>query len=147
MAPPAPRARVPRPQQVRGRPGGAPAAAQPRPQAPDGEIEYNRPMLQHLRHLSAVLFYLLGLSFFAAYFLVRTDFGGAAPALWLTIGDLPLTLAACLYGGTSLYGGIANPEKHSRTLALTIALPLALLFLFLVTLNFWEVLGLPVRNY
>lgn len=104
-------------------------------------------MCEHLHKLSATLFYSLGLTFFIAYFLVRTDIHAMYASWWLRIADLPLALVACFYGGFSLYRSIANPERPSPVFAITIAIPLLALFVFLIVLNFWEKLGLPTLSY
>lgn len=97
-------------------------------------------MVKFLHSLSGFAFYLLGLSFFAAYVLLRSHIGGAWPALWLQVADLPLALTTILYGGTSLYLSLRSPERRSALLAIVIAVPLVCLFAALVTLNFWKVI-------
>ena len=101
-------------------------------------------MTQYLNKLSAVLFYVLGTSFFVAYLLSVKDSMEPLVSMWLRIGDLPLAVVAMLYGGTSLYLSVKPADKFSRGLAITIAVPLIALFIFLFMLNFWEVLGLPL---
>ena len=96
-------------------------------------------MWQTLRTCSAFSFYVLGGSFFLAALFMRNDVGGGDAAIWLQIADLPLALSALMFGGTSLYASL-RPERPSRTLAWGIGVPLGLLFLFLVFLNFYEVL-------
>lgn len=94
---------------------------------------------RYLHQLSAFFFYVLGLSFFAAYILLRNDVVGEWSALWLQVADLPFILSAVLYGGLSLYFSLVNPGQRSRSLGFAIAIPLALIFLLLVVFNFWGV--------
>lgn len=97
-------------------------------------------MLRYLSNLSAVLFYLIGSTFFLCYILVRNDLGGAWPQVWMQIGDLPLLLTGLLYGSLSVYQSIRGSEKNiSRTLAMTIGLPAAIIFLLFLVLNFWPI--------
>ena len=100
-------------------------------------------MTEHLNKLSAILFYTLGCSFFAAYLLLRNELSAPWPEWWLSVADLPMILCAFLYGGSSLYLSVAVPKKKSTGLALFISVPLAAFFLFLILLNYWEKLGLP----
>jgi len=65
-------------------------------------------------------------------------------AWWLQRADLPFALVAILYGGLSLYRSLNPNEKPAKMLKLTIAIPLIAFFVFLVILNYWEVLGLPL---
>lgn len=103
-------------------------------------------MTKHLHRLTAVLFYVLGCSFFGAYLLFTNALFAPWPQWWLSIADLPLILCGLLYGGSSLYLSVTIPKKKSPVLALVIIIPLAALFTFLFLLNFWEVLGLPVGS-
>ena len=94
-------------------------------------------MLRYLHTLSAVLFYLLAGSFFLAYVLLRNALGGFWPLFWLQTADLPLLLSGLLYGGSSVYLSL-QPEKNlSKSVALTIGIPLAVIFLLSLVLNFW----------
>lgn len=96
-------------------------------------------MATHLHKLSAILFYVLGASFFVAYLLYRNDIGTFG-GWWLNVADLPLALAAVIYGGSSLYLSVTPKEKTSKTVAIVIGIPLTALFVWLVVLNFWEIL-------
>ena len=93
-------------------------------------------MARYLHSLSAVLFYLLGLSFFGAYLLWRNEIEGALSLNWLTVADLPLLITGLLYGGTSVYLSI-DQDHHSRGLAWWIGLPLLILFIVAAVFNFW----------
>ena len=94
-------------------------------------------MLRYIHQLSAFLFYTFGLSFFAAYILVRNGYGGMAPSIWLQVADLPFALCAILYGGLSLYLSLQHPSRSSKALQWSIGIPLGLLLVVLVILNFW----------
>lgn len=94
-------------------------------------------MLRLIHQLSAMCFYLLGVTFFVAVVLLRNSLGGAWPAFWMQTADLPLLLTAMVYGGLSLYESIRPAHKHSPLIASLIAAPLAAFFLFLAFLNFW----------
>lgn len=103
-------------------------------------------MTRHVHTISAVLFYLLGASFFGAYLLLRNEIAGGWPVWWMSVADLPLAIVCTLYGGTSLYLSLRK-EKPSKSLAIVIAIPLIALLVFLFVLNFWNVLGLPIAEY
>ncbi|MEI8230906.1 MAG: hypothetical protein WCG83_07280 [Candidatus Peregrinibacteria bacterium] len=96
-----------------------------------------------LHSLSSFLFYLLTGSFFIAYLLDRNSLLLPWSDWWMKIADLPLALVALLYGGSSLYFSVKRKEGVSWGVLLFIAIPLTALFIFLVILNFWNVLGLP----
>lgn len=100
-------------------------------------------MSQFLHRLSAILFYLLAGSFFISYLLLRNEIGLPWSQWWLKVADLPLALVAVLYGGTSLYRSVKRAEGVSRPLLIVIGIPLLAFFIFLIVLNFWNVLGLP----
>ena len=97
-------------------------------------------MLKDLQRISAVLFYLLGTSFFVGYLLYANLIGGVWPAWWMQVADLPLILSAILYGGLSLFLSITKSEAKSITAAIVVGIPLATLFIFLLLLNFWNVI-------
>lgn len=94
-----------------------------------------------LHAFSAFFFYLLGASFFAAYLLMRNELGAPWAAWWLKVADLPLIAVAILYGGTSFYRSVKRKEGLSVPLFVFVSFPLLVLFLFLVLLNFWNILG------
>lgn len=100
-------------------------------------------MSRPLHRLSTILFFLLAGSFFVGYLLARDALLLPWSQWWLKVADLPLALAALLYGGTSFYMSLKRREGTSWVLFLMIAIPLVALFLLLVTLNFWTVIGLP----
>jgi hypothetical protein len=83
------------------------------------------------------MFYTFGVSFFVAYMFTVNDLFGYLPELWLRIADLPLLLMGMIYGGLSLYLSVTHPKKSSRLVGLVIMIPLILIFLFFVILNFW----------
>jgi len=96
-----------------------------------------------LHRISAVLFYLLGLSFFGAYLLLVNEIVVRTAAWWLQRADLPFALVTLLYGGTGFYWSLHRSDKPGKAFAIIITIPLVALFLFLVILNFWDVLPLP----
>jgi hypothetical protein len=98
---------------------------------------------QTLHRISAVLFYLLAGSFFIGYLLARNTLLLPWSEWWLKVADGPLLVVAALYGGTSLYRSVKRREGVSWVLLTTIGLPLLALALLVLTLNFWNVLGLP----
>ncbi len=93
-------------------------------------------VLAFLHRLSAVFFYLLGLSFFAAYILWHNEIQAAWAAWWLRVGDLPLILTSLLFGGISFYRSLANPKKPSRMLGGVVTGVMMVLFVMLVALDF-----------
>ncbi len=95
-----------------------------------------------MHRLSGILFYLLGLSYFAAYLLSVNAIGGLWPKWWMSVADLPMALVTCTYGGTSLYGSITSPGHRSWAAIILITLPLTAFFLALVALNYWDALQL-----
>jgi hypothetical protein len=96
-------------------------------------------VLRYLHSLSAVLFYLLGSSFFVAFLLLRRDIGGTGPLLWLQVGDLPLLLSGILYGGISVIRSFQGETPVSILLLIAIALPLLVLFGTAAVLTFGPV--------
>ena len=63
------------------------------------------------------------------------SFGG----WWLKVADLPLALVGILYGGSSLYLSVKPKDTNSKTLMAIISLPLVVLFLSFIVMNFWPV--------
>lgn len=94
-------------------------------------------MTRYLHSLSAFLFYLLGLSFFAAYLLSVNNIIAAPAKQWLHSMDLPLLLVALLYGGTSVYLSLTAERKGSTGLALSLLIPLMIVFFAATILKFW----------
>jgi len=85
-------------------------------------------VLRYLHSLSAILFYILGGSFFVAFVLLHNGIGGRWPALWMEIGDLPLLLAGVLFGGASVVRSFQGDAPVSKILVIVIALPLLTVF-------------------
>jgi len=100
-------------------------------------------MLNSFYRTSAFLFYLLGASLFLAFLFVYNKIAIIEMSWWLQRADLPFAIAALMYGGMSIYRSLHTKEEFSPILATLIALPLIAFFIFLVVLNFWEVLGMP----
>ncbi len=95
-------------------------------------------MLRFLHQLSGVFFYLLGLSFFAAWVMIRNLFYVQESAVWMQLADLPLAFCAIVYGGLSLYLSLQDSEHHSKTLAWMITIPLMMFFGLILVMNFWQ---------
>ncbi len=93
-------------------------------------------MLRYLHTLSAILFYILGSSFFVAYILLVRDIGGGWPLVWLETADLPLLLSGLLYGGSSVVRSLQGEAPVSALLVIAIGLPLLLLFSAAAVLTF-----------
>ena len=91
-----------------------------------------------LQRLAGVFFFLLGASFFVAYVLLRNDLHADAAAWWMQIADLPLALSAIVYGGTSVYQSLKSPRQPSTVLPWLIGIPLGLMFLLIMVMNFWK---------
>jgi hypothetical protein len=100
-------------------------------------LMYHTPVLRYLHHLSAVLFYVLGSAFFVAYILHRNTLGGELPLRLLTESDLPLLACAMLYGATSVMLSI-DETGTSKQLRWMVGLPMLLIFLLFIVLNFWN---------
>ena len=94
-------------------------------------------MIRYLHTLSAALFYILGSAAFIAYVMQTNNIAVAASTEWLNASDLPLLCIGLLYGGLSLYRSLTNENKASRTLGLSIGIPLLILFLLFVSLKFF----------
>jgi hypothetical protein len=93
-------------------------------------------VFRYIHALSAVLFYLLGSSFFIAFILMRNGIAAENFNAWLHAGDMPLLLSGLLYGGLSVYGSIRSDTSSSKILLIGILVPLVIIFLLLAALNF-----------
>lgn len=94
-------------------------------------------MIKYVHTVSAIAFYVLGTSFFLAYLFLHNNLLTIASMQWLGIADMPLLFTGMLYGGLSVYNSINdNNHEYSRTLALSVGVPLVVLFLILFVLNF-----------
>ncbi|MBI3331633.1 hypothetical protein HYZ99_01595 [Candidatus Peregrinibacteria bacterium] len=94
-------------------------------------------MSKFLHQLAAVLFYLVGASFFAAYIFLRNDIGPQWAAWWMQVADIPFIAVSIVYGGLSLYLSVSG--SGSKLLPWLIGVPLAVVFVVLVIFNFWLV--------
>lgn len=97
---------------------------------------YTDPVLRYIHTLSAALFYILGSSFFLSYILMHNDIAPDAASGWLSIADIPLLFSGLLYGGLSVYLSIQDEAKPSRGLMIAIGVPLTVIFLVLLIVNF-----------
>lgn len=94
-------------------------------------------MIKYIHTVSAIAFYVLGSSFFLAYLFLHSNILTIGSMQWLGIADMPLLFTGMLYGGLSVYNSINdNNHAYSRALALSIGVPLVVLFLTLFVLNF-----------
>lgn len=98
-------------------------------------------MIQYLQKLTGTLFYILGGTFFLAYLAMVHDISPLGQ-WWLSVADLPLIFVGMLYGGSSLYLSVKPKDSDSKTLFITIGIPLVALFSTFLIMNFWEVFTL-----
>lgn len=96
-------------------------------------------MVHYLQKLTGILFYTLGTTFFLAYIVMFQDLSPYGQ-WWLNVADLPLILVGLLYGGTSLYLSVKPKNSESKSLFITIGIPLCAIFATLMVMNFWELL-------
>lgn len=96
--------------------------------------------VNHLHRLSGFCFYLLGLSGFIAYLLVKNNIWAAPSAAWLQMADLPFALSALTYGGLSFYKSLAGDQKKPVLAGVTFVI-LAVIFGVIVIGNFWGVIS------
>lgn len=93
-------------------------------------------MSRFLHTLSAVLFYIVGGTYFLALVLNANNVMTGFSRAWLDSTDLPLLLTGLLFGGTSLYRSVHDDEDASHVLIVGIAIPLMILFSLLLITNF-----------
>ncbi len=92
-------------------------------------------LVDALRRASAPIFYLLGALAILSIVLAQREIFVRPLSLFLNVVDLPLLLAAMLYGGSTLVSSLGR-GKASAALALTVFIPLVLAFGFFAWLNF-----------
>ncbi|MSR87498.1 hypothetical protein EXS70_05025 [Candidatus Peribacteria bacterium] len=95
-------------------------------------------MLRVLHQLSAFCFLILGASFFLAWVFVKNGIWGTESAVWLQVADLPLLFSGAIYGGMSLYKSLLQPERTPKILPWMIGVPLAVFFVLVLVMNFWQ---------
>ncbi|MDD5056012.1 MAG: hypothetical protein PHZ00_07155 [Candidatus Peribacteraceae bacterium] len=91
--------------------------------------------MDSLQRASGFFFYAAGILTLTLIVLSRRGIAAAITGFLLPVIDLPLLFVGMLYGGASLYGSLTR-GKSSPVLAASIFVPLGLLFLFFVWLNF-----------
>lgn len=91
--------------------------------------------MDSLRRASGFLFYTVGIVTLVLIVLSRRGIAAAITGQLLPVIDLPLLLVGMLYGGASLYVSLTR-GKSSPVLGASIFVPLGLLFLFFLWLNF-----------
>ncbi len=94
-------------------------------------------MLRYFHTVSAVLFYILGSSVFAAYVLHRNGIWADGTMQWMLSVMLPLLACGLLYGGLSLYTSVQSTSGRSAGLATVLALVSILVFSAFAILTFW----------
>ena len=94
-------------------------------------------MVTTLRRTAGLAFFVLGASFFVAYVLLRNGLWVRETSIWMQSADLPLGFCALVYAGMSVFAGLRHPRKSSHTLAIILAIPLALAFGAILLMNFW----------
>lgn len=107
---------------------------------------YDGGMINAVHRLSGLFFYGLGISFFAVYLLLANDLLTEWAVWWLQVADLPLILCTLLFGGTGFIRSLRRPGARAPLLSSFVFIVLTGVFLFLVTLNFWDVLPVSVTN-
>lgn len=93
-------------------------------------------MLKFIQNLSALCFYLLGVSFFVAYLLMYNNVAIAWSAWWMQVADLPLIVSAVTYAGTSFVKSTSGRRGSAFLAGVTLVACGAFLAMVLV-LNFW----------
>lgn len=91
--------------------------------------------MDSLRRASGFLFYFIGIITLVLIVLSRRGIAAGLTGGLLPVIDLPLIFVGLLYGGTSLYGSLTR-EKSSTALAMSIFVPLAIIFIIFCWLNF-----------
>jgi len=95
-------------------------------------------MSRYFHGLSAVLFYILGTTVFAAYLLEKNGVWPDAARLWMLSVMLPLLACGLLYGGLSLYLSVKNASGKSTVLATMLAVISLIVFSSFAILTFWH---------
>ncbi len=95
-------------------------------------------MLRFLHHLSGFFFYLLGLSFFVAWVMMKNLMLVQPSTVWMQVADLPLAFSAIVYGGLSLYLSLYDAGHPSKFLMWIIGAPLVVFFGLILMMNFWS---------
>lgn len=95
-------------------------------------------MLRYMHNLSAILFYILGSSVFAAYLLHRNGIWADGTMQWMLSVMLPLLACGLLYGGLSLYTSVQSASGKSTGLATVLAVVSLLIFSIFAILTFWR---------
>lgn len=94
-------------------------------------------MLRYFHTVSAVLFYILGSSVFAAYVLRANGVWAEGSLQWMLSVMLPLLVCGLMYGGLSLYTSVQSTSGRSTGLATVLALVSILVFSAFAVLTFW----------
>lgn len=95
-------------------------------------------MSRYFHGLSAVLFYILGTSAFAAYLLEKNGVWADAARTWMLSIMLPMLACGLLYGGLSLYLSVKGASGKSAVLATILAVVSLIVFSTFAILTFWH---------
>lgn len=98
---------------------------------------YTSTMLRYFQILSAILFYLLGSSVFAAYLLHGNDIMAEGALQWMLSVMLPLLVCGLLYGGLSIYASVRGSSGKSAVFATVLAAVSLFVFSAFAVLTFW----------
>lgn len=98
-------------------------------------------MIEQIRRISGIMFYVMGSVFFLLYFVHRNEFLGQWPRWLMEVFDQSFIFVTLLYAGTSFFLSITDPKKPSKVAIYGVNIPLVCLFLILLLLNYWNALG------
>ncbi len=93
-------------------------------------------MSHAIQRSSEFLFFFLGVIAIICVVLLKKDIATDIVQPLVRSIDLPLILAGMLYGGSSLYRSVRQDREFALPLTLSIAIPLAVLFLIFAYMNF-----------
>lgn len=93
-------------------------------------------MLKFLQQLSATCFFILGITFFVAFLLLRNEIQMIWSAWWMQVADLPLLVSAVTYGATSFILSVKGRAITPILIILVTAVSVAFLGTAII-LNFW----------
>lgn len=93
-------------------------------------------MIRTLQSVSGAAFYILGLMLFAGWMMIEWSINPTMGAMWLQGLDLPFAFSAIVYGGVNVYDSVRDDAAPSKILPWCIGVPLAILFLVILVLNF-----------
>ena len=92
-------------------------------------------LMDSLRRASAALFYALGIIVILGIIFVNRGYWVSGFTTLLNVLDLPLLLVGMLFGGSSLVVSLSKGNP-SKALVISVFVPLMILFLIMMYLNF-----------